>query len=203
MYMPSTSNGKVDKRALQHIVSEQCDTEKELRVLQPSKKANLDEKLDSKEYQITLDTLAGALRSTVPMPPPPVYQKDPGSLKADSSPESATLASSSQSVNEKAEIASVEKGLSWEGYEDELLPGKTQGHYARNLRHQIFTLYRRLFGIVFIVNMAVFISTIAKGDYNAEKLGLIVVANLFCAILMRQDYVINAFFTVFCAVPPS
>lgn len=97
----------------------------------------------------------------------------------------------------------TEKGNAWDGYEDEELPDKTQGHTVRNLRHHIFTLYRRLFGIVFITNAAVFTATVVIGQANAQKLGLIVVANLFCAILMRQDYVINAFFTTFCAVPTS
>ena len=86
---------------------------------------------------------------------------------------------------------------------DDELPEKTHGHALRNIRHQIFSLYRRLFSVVFVVNMAIFIATLAKGGANAQELGLIVVANLFCAILMRQDYVINAFFTVACAVPRS
>lgn len=97
----------------------------------------------------------------------------------------------------------TEKGNAWDGYEDEELPDKAQGPLIRNLRHRIFTLYRRLFGVVFVTNAAVLIETVVSGQANAQKLGLIVVANLFCAILMRQDYVINAFFTTFCAVPPS
>jgi len=49
--------------------------------------------------------------------------------------------------------------------------------------------------------MAILIATFIKGSANTQHLGLIVVSNIFCAVLMRQDYVINAFFTVFCAVP--
>ena len=90
------------------------------------------------------------------------------------------------------------------GYEDDGIPDKTQSKPVRNLRHQIFTLYRRLFGVVFVTNVAVLIATLARSEgVDAQHLGLIVVANLFCAILMRQDYVINAFFTVACAVPSS
>ena len=95
-----------------------------------------------------------------------------------------------------------EKGLEWEGYQDDELPEKINGHYFRNLRHQIFSLYRRLFGVVFVVNMAVFIAFCIKGT-SIPKIGQAVVGNLFAAILMRQDYVINAFFAVFCAVPSS
>lgn len=51
--------------------------------------------------------------------------------------------------------------------------------------------------------MSIFVATLIRGGANAQQLGEIVVANLFCAILMRQDYVINAFFNVFCAVPTS
>ena len=101
--------------------------------------------------------------------------------------------------------SAAEKGeaLEWDGYENEVLPAKTHGRLLRNLRHQIFTLYRRLFGIVLIVNLSIFIATLVRGGINAQQIGLIVVANLFCSILMRQDYIINAFFTVFCSVPAS
>lgn len=114
------------------------------------------------------------------------------------SDQSAT--SSTTNVTSKAD-STVEKGNAWDGYQDDPVPEKTQGRIIRNLRHQIFSLYRRLFGVIFVVNMAILIAIFARGGANAQELGLIVVANLFCAVLMRQDYVINAFFTVFCAVP--
>ncbi|KAJ7459865.1 nonribosomal peptide synthetase 12 [Mycena latifolia] len=91
----------------------------------------------------------------------------------------------------------------WDGYEKDVLPDKKEGKIIRNLRHQIFSLYRRLFGVVFVTNMGIFVSLLIRGGANAERLGMITLANLFCAILMRQDYVVNAFFNVFCAVPTS
>ncbi|KAF7344492.1 putative three-domain protein adenylation-thiolation-dehydrogenase [Mycena sanguinolenta] len=54
-----------------------------------------------------------------------------------------------------------------------------------------------------LTNMGIFISILVRGDSNALHLGLITLANLFVAILMRQDYVVNVFFSVFCAVPAS
>ncbi|THU93214.1 hypothetical protein K435DRAFT_820333 [Dendrothele bispora CBS 962.96] len=106
--------------------------------------------------------------------------------------------------------------LSWDGYLDDPLPDKTQGHVLRNLRHQIFTLYRRLFGVVFIVNMSIFIATLVQGSGNIPHLGEIVIANLcfrlidsssssssFAVTVTGQDYVINAFFDVFCAAPSN
>ncbi|KAI0683557.1 hypothetical protein C8Q76DRAFT_662386 [Earliella scabrosa] len=50
--------------------------------------------------------------------------------------------------------------------------------------------------------MAIFITACVRGA-NALYLGKIAIANIFVAILMRQDYVINAFFTVACWTPRS
>ncbi|KAK7046944.1 putative three-domain protein adenylation-thiolation-dehydrogenase [Favolaschia claudopus] len=91
----------------------------------------------------------------------------------------------------------------WHGYEKDVLPDKTQGKAIRNLRHQVLSLYRRVFSVVFLTNIAVFITLLVRGGVHAQRLGLITLANLFVAILMRQDYVVNIFFSVFCAVPSS
>ncbi|KAL0567095.1 hypothetical protein V5O48_014899 [Marasmius crinis-equi] len=121
---------------------------------------------------------------------------------------SATPSGSVEALDEKVlesgatSVSASEKGLEWEGYEDDELPKKTQGHYLRNLRHQVFSLYRRLFGIVFVINMAIFIAVCVQ-ETSVPKIGEIVVANLSAAILMRQDYVVNAFFKVFTLVPRS
>ncbi|KAI9465428.1 hypothetical protein BJY52DRAFT_1243941 [Lactarius psammicola] len=100
-------------------------------------------------------------------------------------------------------LSTLEKADPWDGYENDILPPKRQGRYLRNLRHQIFSLYRRLFGIVFAINVSIAIAILCQGGASAQRLGLIVIANLSSSIFMRQDYVINAFFTVFCAVPLS
>ncbi|SJL06044.1 related to non-ribosomal peptide synthetase [Armillaria ostoyae] len=90
----------------------------------------------------------------------------------------------------------------WDGYEDNEMPEKTQSRPVRNLRLQIFTVYRRLFSVAFIANMAVFISYAVRG-YTSEKVAVVVVANLFIAILMRQDYTINLIFFILSSVPQS
>ncbi|KAL5476753.1 hypothetical protein ACEPAI_2939 [Sanghuangporus weigelae] len=102
--------------------------------------------------------------------------------------------------------SSVEKGYAsndWEDYKDDSLPDKTNDRYLRNLRFQIFVIYRRLFGVVFITNMAVFITTAIKGDFNAMTLGQIVIANIFVSVLIRLEHVVNILFAIFCSVPPS
>ena len=115
-------------------------------------------------------------------------------------PEKASTEVSSES---NMSLSTLEKAEPWDGYEDDTLPPKKQARIIRNLRHQIFSLYRRLFGIVFIVNMSIFIAYLCQGGTTAQHLGLVVIANISSSIFMRQDYVINAFFAVFCAVPLS
>ena len=100
-------------------------------------------------------------------------------------------------------LSTLEDAQPWDGYENDTLPPKNQGRYIRNLRYQIFSLYRRLFGIVFVVNMSILIAILCQGGATAQRLGLIVIANISSSIFMRQDYVINAFFAFFCAVPLS
>ena len=117
----------------------------------------------------------------------------------------STVASSTPSFVE------VEKGVTLKKEHDldddepveERLPDKIHGRILRQLRHHLLNIYRRLFGVVFIVNMSIFIATLARGGYNASHLGLIVVANIFVAVLMRQEHVVNALFFIFCSVPPS
>jgi hypothetical protein len=67
----------------------------------------------------------------------------------------------------------------------------------------VLSLYRRLFGVVFLTNLTVLIVTAVCWKMNAQRLSLITLANIFTAVIIRQDYVINALFTIFTAVPPS
>lgn len=163
---------KTDKRALRQLALDEIAKEKT--------SAKISEKAEAGPAPVEkwLD---------IPSLPPPAYIRNAGV-----SPTSTS--SSGSSIKEKP--------LALEGPHEPLVPNKTQGHLLRNIRHQIFSLYRRLFGIVFVVNMVIFIITCVRGA-SVVKLGEIVVANLLCAVLMRQDYVINAFFTVCCSVPTS
>ena len=185
-------NGKTDRRALERLAREQKVPDSAQTEAHSAKKSQ------------------AVSNATLPAVPPPAYCRDAKEVDIEAStapsingtPQTKTIGSSS--VTELgSEVSSLAKReYPWSGYEDDALPYKTQGKVARNLRHQIFTLYRRLFGVVFLTNMGVFISVVMRGA-DAQQIATIVIANLFCSILMRQDYVINAFFNVFCAVPPS
>ncbi|KAG7453203.1 uncharacterized protein BT62DRAFT_983963 [Guyanagaster necrorhizus] len=89
-----------------------------------------------------------------------------------------------------------------DGYEDQDIPKKTQSRPVRNLRLQIFTVYRRLFSVAFVINMAIFISYVVHG-YSSLRVAEVVVANLFIAVVMRQDYVVNVIFYILRSVPQS
>ncbi|KAK0455283.1 uncharacterized protein EV420DRAFT_1621462 [Desarmillaria tabescens] len=125
---------------------------------------------------------------------------------------SRTSLPSNSSVTEKATVIHSDTtgpkeideklGNPWDGYEDQDVPQKTQSRPVRNLRLQIFTVYRRLFSVAFTINMAIFISYAVRG-YSSRKVAEVAVANLFIAIVMRQDYVINAVFYVLSSVPQS
>ncbi|PBP17989.1 hypothetical protein BUE80_DR011234 [Diplocarpon rosae] len=85
------------------------------------------------------------------------------------------------------------------------LPAKKGRHGLRALRHRIFSLYRRLFSVVFIANLLAVYLMIKTGKTGKglSNVSVAVAANLTMAVLMRQEYVINALFTIACAVPTS
>ncbi|KAI0771248.1 nonribosomal peptide synthetase 12 [Trametes elegans] len=207
---PYTGNGKIDKRVLRQLASDKiakAKAEKEQQAIVPAKSAKPEFHTPS-PYD---GKLLSDIVNVVPQPQP-VYQVGisekagmlgvKGELTHSSSSISKTVAVS-VTEEKNPSSSSIESGNLWDGYLEDELPEKTNGHFFRNVRHQVFSLYRRLFGVIFVTNMAIFIAFLVKGEANSHSLGLVVVANLFCAILMRQDYVINAFFTVACSVPSS
>ncbi|KAI0051393.1 nonribosomal peptide synthetase 12 [Auriscalpium vulgare] len=180
---PHTGNGKTDKRALRTLALRVASQDKE-NMSSSSSSTSLP------KPEVALTDSALTLRT-----PPPIY--------GGSSTYCATPTNTSLTHVAKPSTSDLEKGNVWDGYEDDVLPVKTQSKFVRDLRHLVFSLYRRLFGVVFVTNIAILIATMVRGGANASHFGLIVVANLCCAILMRQDYVINLFFNTFCAVPTS
>ncbi|KIO33941.1 hypothetical protein M407DRAFT_3699 [Tulasnella calospora MUT 4182] len=102
---------------------------------------------------------------------------------------------------------SVEDGLEdidggWEGYMETGLPEKGQRKLLRNLRHQILNVYRRLFSVVFLVNLGVLISVAVRGA-TTDYIGKVVIANIFVSVVIREEHVVNGLFFVFTAVPKS
>lgn len=187
-------NGKTDKRALEALARE-SDVTTQVLASPPMVKAVKAEASTEISQMVPKNSPVSSVT-------PPSSFNDSSSTLNTTLPAS-TLTSLPLDEKEKVEPSSLEDQTHmWSGYKDDDLPEKSQGRFIRNLRHQFLYLYRRLFGVVFVTNFAIFIAVAVKGA-NALQIGKIVVANIFVAILMRQDYVIDAFFTVFTSVPSS
>lgn len=80
------------------------------------------------------------------------------------------------------------------------LPDKTTKQPFRGLRYRIFIVYRTLFSLIGILNLAALICVITLQP-RSEWLGTITAINLATAVLVRQDSMINVLYTVACSVP--
>ncbi|KAF4987927.1 hypothetical protein FDECE_15248 [Fusarium decemcellulare] len=80
------------------------------------------------------------------------------------------------------------------------MPDKTTSQPFRGLRYRIFIVYRTLFSLIGILNLAALICVIALQP-RSEWLGTITAINLATAVLVRQDTMINALYTVACSAP--
>lgn len=89
------------------------------------------------------------------------------------------------------------------------LPHKRERRIWRRLRHKLVNVYQRLFSVVFIANMIALIVLLVKFR-NARPSGpplsdiaTAASANILCAILIRQENVINSLYWFFCLTPTS
>lgn len=88
------------------------------------------------------------------------------------------------------------------------LPPKSQHPVLRNFRHKILGVYRRLFSVVFLANLAAFIwYCIAWSAHptltSLSTVAIAIAVNLFVATLFRTDYFINFLYTTVLWVPHS
>jgi hypothetical protein len=100
---------------------------------------------------------------------------------------------------------------SYYSFEDEnplpLLP-KRQNWLLRHARHTVFTVYRRLFSIVFILNIIGLGALLTRNDKwlaspPLSNFATAASANIMVALLIRQDYVVNTLFRLCWLVPLS
>jgi hypothetical protein len=89
------------------------------------------------------------------------------------------------------------------------LPEKSGFHGWRWVRHTAFSAYRKLFGFIFLTNLIVLIALLVDSRDNnyypkPTHVATAVASNLLAAVLIRQEYVVNAiFFTCFQHLSPS
>ncbi|KAI1167931.1 acetyl-CoA synthetase-like protein [Nemania serpens] len=85
------------------------------------------------------------------------------------------------------------------------LPSKNGFHGQRWLRHRFFSLYRRFFSFIFLVNILAFAlvwwKSWGSGSLPLSQFPTAIAANLLVAVAMRQDHVINFLFWLATRVP--
>lgn len=82
------------------------------------------------------------------------------------------------------------------------VPAKSLGKPYRGLVYRIFIVYRFLFSVVGLCNTGALIAIFATRA-DRQWLANLTAMNLVLAVLIRQDFVINALYTVCCSVPKS
>ncbi|KAI1860112.1 hypothetical protein JX265_010036 [Neoarthrinium moseri] len=82
------------------------------------------------------------------------------------------------------------------------IPEKLLQKPYRGLVYRIFIVYRFLFSVVGLGNLAALAAILVTGT-NRQWLGTMTAINLVLAVLIRQDFVINALYTICCSVPKS
>ncbi|KAF7562593.1 hypothetical protein G7046_g1545 [Stylonectria norvegica] len=80
------------------------------------------------------------------------------------------------------------------------VPSKQTPQPFRGLKHRLFIVYRTLFSLISVVNVAALLCVILLKP-RSEWLGTITAINLAAAVLVRQDLVINVLYTITCSVP--
>ncbi|KAK2059679.1 AMP-binding enzyme [Colletotrichum caudatum] len=83
------------------------------------------------------------------------------------------------------------------------VPAKRLAQPYRGLVHRVAIVYRCLFTVVGLANVAAVAALLFAGRPRRGWLGNVTAANLLVAVLARQDFVINALYTITCGVPKS
>lgn len=100
------------------------------------------------------------------------------------------------------ESASHSRATSGSSFFDEKLlplPPKHHPRSVRHARHTFLNVYRRLFGVVFILNIIGLAVLFWRynGNYSPVFMGHLATAaaaNIMVALLIRQDYIVNILF---------
>ncbi|CCX13166.1 Similar to hypothetical protein AOL_s00188g124 [Arthrobotrys oligospora ATCC 24927]; acc. no. EGX44786 [Pyronema omphalodes CBS 100304] len=80
---------------------------------------------------------------------------------------------------------------------------KNHGVFLRNLRYRLMSMYRRIFTLVFCVNLALLLFlSIGEKPYLA-KISNASLGNLLAAVLIRNDNIINFLFRLFASMPTT
>ena len=100
-------------------------------------------------------------------------------------------------------VLDPEKQVDWTVHATQELCQKRNGSTIRNIRHRVMSMYRRLFAVIFLVNLAVAASFAATGVASLDRIASACLGNLTAAVVIRQEHFINLLFRSFSSVPKS
>ena len=83
----------------------------------------------------------------------------------------------------------------------EPLPKKKLPQPLRGLWLRVLITYRRLFSTVWLANIVPLICILSIPSIERKWISIIAFMNLTTAMLIRQDFIVNAIYTVCCAAP--
>jgi hypothetical protein len=175
--VPLTANGKVDKKALRDLATE-SQTEHHTSLSAQEKAGMPGNDMSHTEYTSDSNELSKEKLET-------------SITHISSNSRSLTMVSTTSSSPSIVDFK-LEREL----------PNKSFPKLLRNLVHRAFIPYRFLLVFVYLGNISALVYMYARG-INREWCGNMVAINLLTAVLIRQEVVINALYTIFCSVPKS
>jgi hypothetical protein len=100
-------------------------------------------------------------------------------------------------------ISDIEKQPDWTTYVSQELSQQRHGSTFRTIRYGFMSMYRRLFSVIFLVNLAVAISFAVTGKATIDRLAGAALGNLTASVVIRNDHMVNLLFRSFSSVPKS
>ncbi|KAI0102389.1 hypothetical protein GGR51DRAFT_288993 [Nemania sp. FL0031] len=85
------------------------------------------------------------------------------------------------------------------------LPDQLGSDLSRQIRHKYASSYRKIFGVIFTINLIVFLVFLitTRGNPNSRDIGSAASANLLVCILFRQEEFVNLVYEIFVLAPHS
>ncbi|KAJ3455662.1 hypothetical protein MRS44_017144 [Fusarium solani] len=127
-----------------------------------------------------------------------ILSPKPALLGHSRSNSSASSATQTSSFSDLSDATLVEEQADLKA----ALPDKKHCKYSRGLRYRALIIYQRLFSLVGLFNISAAIALVMTG-ISREWLSNITAINLATAVLVRQEFIINALYTIACSVPKS
>jgi uncharacterized membrane protein len=91
----------------------------------------------------------------------------------------------------------------WTEIATQELAKKRHGSIFRNIRYRIMSMYRRLFTVIFLINLIIALCLANMKMGSIDRVANACLGNLMAAVVIRQEHFINLLFRGFSSVPTS